>query len=338
MTNTIKDFFAKNGANLEYIREESYNALNIYYFNYTNFNNINKLNLIIKSLKAYLNNNNISFSFENGILKLEISILNPNIIYFSNYIKNAPKNQNYIFLGLNTKGLPIYENLNNIKSLLIGGSSGSGKSNLLHNIIISSLLFNKNIYYYMIDLKATELTYYNKILKNSNRLLKPVATNQKQAIKIIIEFYYIIKNRFNKMQKNEQRQSTEAPILLIIDEYAQLFNDNKEKKLINNYIAKIGAIGRACNCYLILATQHPTNENLNNTIRANLQSRICLKCSNSQQSKNIINMVGGEKISRVGDMIIHIDGKQPEFIRATFVSDNFLNELEKTNNKKINGA
>ena len=134
------------------------------------------------------------------------------------------------------------------------------------------------------------------------------------------------------MQRKKQRQSEEPPIILIIDEYAQLFNNNKEKKVINDYISKCGAIGRACNCYLILATQHPTNENINNSIRANLQSRVALKCANSQQSKNILNKTGAENLTQAGDLICWIDGCEPVKLKACFISDNLLNKIEKLNN------
>lgn len=332
MNNTIIKFFNDAGANLEYLKTEKKLHSTIYYYKYINYTSINKLNLIIKSLRAFLNCDIIA-SFENELLKIEIESNENKTLYFENYIQKIEKNKNLLLLGINNENQPVTESIYNIKSLLIGGSSGSGKSNLLHNLILSSLLLNQNIYYFMIDLKGVELTQYNYLLK-LNRLIKPVATNQKEALNTIILFYSIIKKRYKIMQKNNIRKSLENPIILIIDEYAQLFNNNKDKKIINNLIAKIGAIGRACNCYLFLATQHPTNENLNNTIRANLQSRLGLKAQSPQQSKNIINMLGLEKIQKTGEAILWIDGKQPEKIKVPFVSDDLLNKIESLNNKK----
>ena len=329
MNDLIISFFAGAGATLEPVKIESSLNYNIYYYNFVGYPNHNKIKNIIISLKDFLKKE-VTATFENKLLKIEIAKEKQNILYFENYFELTPKNQNYIFFGVDNAGAPVFEKLDKIKSLLIGGSSGSGKSNLLHNIIISSLYLNKKIYYYMIDLKGTELTRYN-FLKNKNLLVRNVATNQKQAIHHIVEFYNIIKLRFKKMQKAGQRQSTEAPIILVIDEYAQLFNTTKEKNAINNYIAKIGAIGRACNCYLILATQHPTNANINNTIRANLQSRIALKCLNGAQSKNIINTTEAEKLVNPGDALIHIDGQSIKKFKACYVSDDLLNKIEKIN-------
>lgn len=329
MNELIIKFFENQGQTIAPLKVEKKLNSVIYYYNYINYKSINKLNLIIKSLKAFLNKNIIA-SFENNILKLEIEETGNTKILFENYLSLLPKNENKILLGINADNKPISEKLENVKSLLIGGSSGSGKSNVLHMIILSSLLLNQNIYYFMIDLKGVELTQYNYLLK-LNRLIKPVATDTKQALNIIITFYSIIKKRYKIMQKNNIRKTTENPILLIIDEYAQLFNNNKEKKIINNLIAKIGALSRACNCYLILATQHPTNDNLNNTIRANIQSRICLKCQSPQQSKNILNATGGESLRNPGDCLTWIDGQTIQKLKAPFVSDNLLNKIESMN-------
>lgn len=331
MQQLIINFFKGSGAVLEPLNTDKKENSIIYYFNYKNFNNINKLNLIIKSLKAFLNNNNIFYSFESGTLKIEIETQQKQTLYFNNYFQQIPKNQNYIFLGVNNNGEPMYESIYKIKSLLIGGSSGSGKSNLLHQIILSILLNNKNIYLLLIDLKGTELAQYQSIYNKTNRILKPVATQQKQAFKLIIQFYNTMLKRYKRIKRNGGRACTEPPIVLIIDEYAQLFINNKQKNFINNYIAKIGALGRACNCFLYLATQHPTNDNINNSIRANLQSRIALKCLNTQQSNNIINNSCAFNINRIGDAFIHIDGDSLKKINISYISDDLLQQFKQAN-------
>ena len=331
MKNLILKIFENAGEKLAFQKEEKTENKHIYYFNYESFKSLNKLNLIIKSLREAVKPYKINYDINNNlILKIEIVNNFKQIYYLSSYIKDAPKNQNYLLLGINENGAPVYERIENIKSLLIAGSSGSGKSSAIHSLILSGLLLNNHLYFYLIDLKATELNIYNNLIK-SNRICEHVANDEKSALKIIIKFYLLIKKRFKKMMRAGLRFSDEAPAVLVIDEYAQLFNDNKTKKIINNYIAKIGALGRASNCYLILATQHPTNENINNTIRANLQSRCALRCLSPQQSNNIINSTEATKLNAPGEAIIRIDGKQPQKIKTCFVSDKFLNAVIKAN-------
>lgn len=295
------------------------------------FKSINKLNLIIKTLEKVLNTN-IKYQFDNEnnfIMFIEshenIIINNFNYILKNGIAEKEKKYKNYndvIFLGVDkTTNAPIYERLNDTKSLLIGGTSGGGKSIFLHNIILSYLLLNKENYLFLIDPKFTEFSFYNKrILKN--RLVLESGNSFQDYIKILSFLENVLKSRFQTMKKKQIQKSTESPILLVVDEYAQLFQNIKEKKIINNYIMKLSSLGRACNIYLILSTQHPTNENINNTIRANLQSRIALKCENIQQSKNIIDTTEAIKIINPGEAVMKIDGKINKFyIKSCMISN-----------------
>ena len=288
---------------------------------------INKLNLIIKTLEKILNTNiKYNFNIENDFI-LFIESHENIIINNFDYIlqcgtKEKNKNNDLIFLGIDkTTNAPIFESLNNTKSILIGGTSGGGKSIFLHNIILSYLFLNHENYIFLIDPKFTEFSFYKKsFLKN--RLVFESGNNYKDYIKIFSFLCDVLKNRFESMKKKEIQKSDEKPILLIIDEYAQLFKDSKEKKIINNYIQKISSLGRACNIYMVLATQHPTNENINNTIRANLQTRIALKCENIQQSKNIIDTTEATKIFNPGEAVLKIDGKINKFyIKSCMISN-----------------
>lgn len=324
----ILDIFNNNKQQLEFIKEDEDNFYNKYYFVYYNYSSKNKLELVLKSIATRLDSK-IIYSFDDyGNLIIKVEKKEIGTLPFENYLGWIPQNEDYIFLGVDSNDAPIYEKIQNVKSLLIGGSSGSGKSNLLHQLLLSYIFLNENNYLYIIDMKANEFTRYNSLMK-FNKLIAPVAYDFKSALKIIISFRNTIKRRFNNMMKSGERFSKEPPILLIIDEYAQLFRTNKEKKIINDLISQCASLGRAANCYLFLATQHPTNENINNTIRANMQSRIVLKCMNTQQSHNLLGSSVATTLSNPGDSIIHIDGKQPVKAKTSYVSDAVLNRALK---------
>lgn len=316
---TIKNIFDINSLNI-YIKGVKKAPFNIEIkASLQGLKSINKLNLIIKTLEKILNTN-IKYNFnENNIILYIESHENIIINNFDYILKKGmetnPENKNndLIFLGIDkTTNAPIYESLNNTKSILVGGTSGCGKSILLHNIILSYLLLNKENYLFLIDPKFTEFSFYNKrILKN--RLVFESGNSFQDYIKILSFLENVLKSRFQTMKKKQLQKSTESPILLVVDEYAQTFQNIKEKKIINNYIMKLSSLGRACNIFLILATQHPTNENINNAIRANLQSRIALKCENIQQSKNIIDTTEATRITNAGEGVLKIDGKINKF-------------------------
>ena len=319
----IIDIFSNNNEDLIYVDKAEDNFNYLYYYNYLSYRSKNKLELLIKTI-ATRTNSTIYYSFtDEGYLQIKVSKKVNEKLYFENYLGWIPLNQDYIMLGIDSKDQPIYEKIQNVKSLLIGGSSGSGKSNLLHQILLSYLFLNNNNYLYIIDMKANEFTRYNSI---KNRLVVPVAYEFESALKIIVNFRNTIARRFKSMMKKGQRFSEEPPVLLVIDEYAQLFQTPKQKRVINDLISQCASLGRAANCYLILATQHPTNENINNTIRANMQSRIVLKCMNPQQSHNLLGTSEATKLVNPGDSIIHIDGKMPIVAKTSYISDKVLEQ------------
>ena len=145
-------------------------------------------------------------------------------------------------------------------------------------------------------------------------------------------FINLIKQRFKTMQKQKQQTTTEPPAVLVIDEYAALFNTTKEKKIINSKIQYITSIGRAARCYCILTTQHPTNQNINNTIRSNLQTRIALHCESIQQSKNIIDTTEATKITPPGELIIKEEKETKENLKTCFISSELLKNILKASN------
>lgn len=328
--NIILDIFERNKQEIEFVKAENNLKCDTFIFQYYNFSNINKLNQITRTLSSYLGTR-ITSSFENGLLKIEVYNTTPVKLGFWDYLSQVPKNQHYILLGADNNGNAIYDKIENIKSLLIGGASGSGKTNLLHQIIMSYLLRNNCKYLMMIDMKGNELTRYNALAKKFNCLVRETACTPKEALKTIVVFRNEIKKRFKEMTKAGLRNSNEPPLLLIVDEYAQLFQNNTQKKAINELISSCAALGRAANCYLFLATQHPTNENINSSIRANMQSRLALKCMTSQQSHNILENPQATTLLNPGDFILHLDGKSQTYGSACYVSDESIDKFIELN-------
>lgn len=318
----IKNTFQINGFEIKILKVNHTDFSDEISLTINDIKSINKINLIIKTISTMLDSK-IDYKFNLNTLTLIISKTNNNIYSFNDYIKYGKQNQSLIMLGIDSHGKPIFESVDDIKSLLVSGSSGSGKSNLLHQIILSYLLLNDNSYLMLIDPKYTELSWYNKSdLKN--RLIMDVAYTFEDSKKTLIVFDNLIKSRYKRMKQKGLRFSDEESILLVIDEYASLFVDNKQKKIINNLISRIASLGRAARCYLIIATQHPTNANLTNSIRVNLQSKLALHCESSNQSFNIINSREATKLKSKGEFLLKVDSKDLKFGKSTFIDNSTL--------------
>lgn len=328
VSNYIIQTFYDNKIYLELISKRETSLLKSFKYKISNLKTINKLAQIVKMLEASIDTK-ILYNLSFDELTIQLCEEGTKPFLFENYISHGERNRDNIFLGISRDGNPIFESVDNIKSLLIGGSSGFGKSNLLHQIIMSYLLLNDNNYLMLIDPKYTEFSWYKKsFLKN--RLVMDVANTFDDAKKVLYAFVNLIDDRYKRMKKQNLRFSNEPSILLVIDEYASLFVNSKEKKEVNELISRIASLGRAARCYLVIATQHPTNDNLTNSIRVNLQSKLALHCESKNQSFNILENSEATSLKEKGDFVLRIDGdKQAIHGRASLVTDSILNKCLK---------
>lgn len=206
--------------------------------------------------------------------------------------------------------------------LLIAGSSGSGKSVSLHALILSAM--EQGFKMALIDPKRVELSFY----KNINNLLLPIAKTAEQAENTIQNIYDLMESRYKKMDKLEQRQSDEVPILLVIDEFAELIEQNK--KLMQT-IERIASLGRACNIHLILSTQYPIVKYVSNAIKSN-SARLCFRCKSKMQYRIILEHVPENKIPLYSG-IFQDDSGEETIIKARYYTDSEIKKRCEENQK-----
>lgn len=213
-----------------------------------------------------------------------------------------------------------YININT--HLLIAGSSGSGKSVSLHALILSAM--EQGYKLALVDPKRVELSFY----KNINNLLLPIAKNAEQAESVINNIYDLMESRYKKMDRLEQRQSEETPILLVIDEFAELIEQNK--KLMQT-IERIASLGRACNIHLILSTQYPIVKYISNAIKSN-SARLCFKCKSKMQYRIILEHVPENKIPLYSG-IFQDDSGDETIVKARYYTDSEIKKRCEENQK-----
>lgn len=206
--------------------------------------------------------------------------------------------------------------------LLIAGSSGSGKSVALHALILSAM--EQGYKLALIDPKRVELSFY----KNINNLLLPIAKNAEQAENTIQNIYDLMESRYKKMDKLEQRKSNEVPILLVIDEFAELIEQNKR---LMQTIERIASLGRACNIHLILSTQYPIVKYISNAIKSN-SARLCFKCKSKMQYRIILEHVPEIHIPLYSG-IFQDDSGEETIIKARYYTDSEIKKLCEENQK-----
>ena len=240
-------------------------------------------------------------------------------------------------LGKGVTGQPIYFNIAKMPHLLIGGTTGSGKS-ICINSIIMSILFKARpdeVKLIMIDPKKVEFTPY----KGIPHLMAPIITTPKDAAGALQAAVNEMEDRFALVQEFGVRnidgynalaakdpELTPKPVLIIIiDELADLMMTAGDE--VEESICRLAQKARAASIYVIVGTQRPSVDVVTGLIKSNIPSRIACTVRSQIDSRTILDFAGAEKLLGRGDMLFApIGSMMPTRVQGAFVSDD---EVEK---------
>ena len=246
-----------------------------------------------------------------------------------------------VALGRDITGNVHFANVARMPHGLIAGTTGSGKSVAIHNVIISLLFRNspEQLRFIMIDPKRLELPLYNGI----PHLLTPVITDPKKAIlslkwavKEMERRLGILENEkvqnlstyhekiYQPALKQSDEDSEDLPeplpyIVVIIDELADLMTAYPRE--LEALVVRLAQMSRAIGIHLILSTQRPSVNIITGTIKANVPTRIALQAASQIDSRTILDQTGAEKLLGKGDMLfLSAESPKPTRLQSAFVS------------------
>lgn len=262
-----------------------------------------------------------------GQLFLEVPNIEQTTILFSDAIKDSTymhSNQYDIMLGIDSFNNMALTNLRKLPHLLIGGSTGSGKSVGIHMLINSLLAKNKpdTLQLLLIDPKRTELGMYNGL----PHLIGEVVTEAETASLALEWLVNEMERRYTDMQENDTREMMEgeAVILVVIDEMADLIMSGIKE--IETNIVRLAQKARACGIHIIAATQRPSREVVTGLIKANFPARLAYRTASSTDSRVILDIKGAETLLGQGDSLFYNIGSMKR-VQAAYISDKYLIEL-----------
>lgn len=240
------------------------------------------------------------------------------VVEFRNWL-TAPSNKDQlvVYPGVDVLGNPYSFDLASAPHLLVGGTTGSGKSVCLHALILS-LISNhstNDLQLALIDPKQVEFSAY----EGSKYLyLDEVANNAVRAKEMLGALVEEMDSRYDLFRSasvsnilEARRKKIDVPFIVVfIEELADLLFVDKG---IEGQIVRLAQKARAAGIHLVLATQRPDAKTFSGLIRSNVPARIALTVQKSTESKIILDDVGAELLLGMGDMLIKAKpGKEPE--------------------------
>ncbi|WP_029478397.1 FtsK/SpoIIIE family DNA translocase [Deinococcus frigens] len=236
-----------------------------------------------------------------------------------------------VILGKSIDGDLLVGDLAKMPHLLVAGSTGSGKS-VCVNTLITSLLFKYlpgDLRFLMIDPKMVELTPYDGI----PHLVRSVVTNPVDAAGVLLGAVAHMERRYKMMSavgaknleqfnaKMRQTGETELPhLVIIIDELADLMITSPKE--VESAIMRLAQMARATGMHLILATQRPSVDILTSLIKVNVPARIAFAVSSSHDSRTILDSMGAERLTGMGDMLFYQPGQvKPVRLQGPYISE-----------------
>ena len=257
------------------------------------------------------------------------------------YVKGGPLE---LAIGRDAEGAPVVADLAKMPHLLIAGTTGSGKSVMINSIITTLLMraLPEDVRLIMVDPKRVELAGYNGL----PHLYVPVVTEPKQAasalqwavsemerrLKVFERLNVRKISTYNEKQAAGEFEHYDNPpqkmpyLVIIIDELSDLMM--VAGKDVEASIVRIAQLGRAAGIHLIVATQRPSSNVVTGLIKANITNRIAFNVATGIDSRVIIDQMGAEKLTGLGDMLFSkVDWGKPRRIQGCFVSDDEINEI-----------
>lgn len=212
--------------------------------------------------------------------------------------------------GVDVIGTPVVFDLADAPHLLVGGTTGSGKSVCVNSLLLSLVLAShtRPIQLALIDPKQVEFSLW----RDCSLLYADIATTTSAAIDLLDQLVDEMDDRYTRFAELGVKNLSEARergfeggwIVVAVDELAALVTQGKSGKNAEEKLVQLAQKSRGAGIHLILATQRPDAKTFSGSLRGNCPARIALTVQKATESNIILDESGAESLLGKGDMLI----------------------------------
>jgi len=234
-----------------------------------------------------------------GYVSIDLPRFDPQIARFEEYMQPGIRATTSlrIAIGVNLEGELVEADLSdpNTCHLLVGGTTGSGKSEFLRSLLLSLLYRHspQQLQIALVDPKRVTFSEFEQI----PWLRSPIVKDSENAIELMDNLVTEMEQRYQQFEKtgcdnlttyNQKIPQPLPHLVCIFDEYADFMAQKDTRKALELNIKRLGAMARAAGIHLIIATQRPEASIITPIIRSNLPGRIALRTASEADSMIIL--------------------------------------------------
>lgn len=284
-------------------------------------------------------------------LILDVPRLTREMVSFSEVIKQLPAVDSpeklYFPLGRTPEGKDIIKDISELPHLLVGGSTGSGKTVFLFTMLAALLKTHPTADELQIVLSSSGLEDFIHFEGIPHLVGGRVIYDAEEATELIKSVVFEEFERREKIltearvanisQYNQKCTPKLAPMVVVIDEFADLADQletKKDKEAFFTPVKRIAQIGRKRGIHLVLCTQRPAATLVPSNIKSQLSGRLALRVNDANSSRMILEETGAQYLQKHGDMI-YKNGSETERAQGYYISieelDEIVEEIKKAN-------
>lgn len=221
-------------------------------------------------------------------------------------------------IGVTPEGEDIVRDLGRMIHLLIGGTTGSGKTRLLLGLLVALVTTHPDPASLRILLSTSKPEDFSFFRGLPHLETGSVVSEASEAIRLLEGSVAQCLNDRGRILEatgcvNIQDynlchpHSRLAPLVVVVDEFAdladQLGGQKAAKEAFYTHIRRIAQLGRSRGVHLVLCTQRPSGDLVPTSIRNLMNCRIALRVNDATASRMILEGPGAEQLQMHGDLL-----------------------------------
>lgn len=264
------------------------------------------------------------------------------IVRLSDYLDKLPDAEEVtvgdlpFIAGIEPSGDANVSDLRDAPHMLVGGTTGSGKTVFLYSLLSCILETQRldDVQLAIIDPKLTNFMFFRDL---PNLVTNGIITEADEAYDL---FDRLVNEEIPRRKKileesasvdiidhNSRANDPLSPMVVIVDEYADLLDaaeDDADEMETN--VRRIAQIARSVGIHLVIATQRPSANIINTDLRSNLDMRAAFRVPSDSDSRVILDENGAEGLGGDGDMLFK-EGNEVTRLQGTLIEPDDLREL-----------